>query len=216
MGDQSLLWVGTQQKNGSISVSLEDVPCSGGAKCLVFAVPLPGRSAVYMPMGVQEACGDKAVVIVEPSRFLQLWRKEPFSIHANLANGDVLSWRNDRKFDRATIGFSIGPSDPVPLAEVSLEKGRRMVTTHRFLRFGREQCEEEFHFVAVGNVTRTIWLLAHQCTAMPICCEASSANDLHRLASVPDADFYTVSALAQSLAEQSRIECAVPVLECAR
>lgn len=184
-----------------VAIALEKAPNPWDTKRLIFTVPLPGQPPVYMSRKVHQFSDEYAVVIVDQAKFVQLWRNEPCSIHKREANGNSQTWRNDYKFDRAALGFSFGRSNPVPLAEVSHGTGKRTKTTPRFFGFGREHHEEDFHYAAIGNgVTRTIWLLAQACEAIPVCCEMPGARELHRLAAVPGTPFHTVGALAQTLA----------------
>lgn len=186
-----------------LTITLENARNPWDAKRLIFTVPLPGQPPVYMSRKVHESSDECAVVIVDPAKFVKLWRNEPCSIHKREANGNAQTWRDDYKFDRAALGFSLGLANPVPLAEVSPGTGKRTITTHRFLWFGREDREEEFHYVAIGNgVTRTVWLLAHACGAMPVCCEMPGARELHRIAAVPGTPCHLVRTLAQTLSDR--------------
>lgn len=185
--------------SGELSVTLVDAPYPGSFQTLLFTVPLTRRSPVFMSRKVYHHSEDQAVVILDPAKFLLLWRNEPDSIHTAIANGNPTAWRKDYKFHWATDGFGRGRDNPVPIAEVSLGLSRRTRGSGGFLWFGRVNQVEETPYVAVGNVTRTIWLLAHDCPAMPVCCELPGADLLHRLASVPGAPFHTVSELAQLL-----------------
>lgn len=185
--------------SGELSVTCLDAPYPGSFQTLLFAVPLPGRPPVFMSRKVYHHSEDQAVLVLDPAKFLQLWRNEPDSIHTAIANGNPTSWRKDYKFHLATDGFSRGQDNPVPISDVSLGLSRRTRRSGGLLWFGRENQLEETPYVAVGNVTRTIWLLSHDCPAMPVCCELPGAELLHKLAAVPGTPFHKVSELAQLL-----------------
>ncbi|BBF65513.1 hypothetical protein F6A13_02775 [Acidithiobacillus sp. 'AMD consortium'] len=166
---------------------------------VVFTVPLPNRPPVFMSMKVTEYNKDKSgVVIIDPEKFLELWRNEPHSIHRSEANGTPQTWPHDRKYGHAAEGFSHGFDNPVPLAYVSHGISTRTIVSHRFLWFGKSVRHEQFHYVGFTNgITRTIWLLTQGCTAFPVECEMPGARELHRVAAAPNTHFYTVGELAE-------------------
>ena len=64
---------------------------------------------------------NSAIVIVNANKFLELWKNEPNSGsgHYEIANGNPETWRKDKKYLDAEIGFAQGQNNPVPLPEVS-------------------------------------------------------------------------------------------------
>lgn len=170
---------------------------SCGDLYVVFTVLLPNRPPVFMSMRAMNYNNDKSgVVIIDASKFLELWRNDPYSIHRTEANGNPQTWPNDCKYGKATEGFAHGYKNPVPLAYVSHGVSTRTIVSYKFLWFGECECSEQFHYVRFGNgITRTIWLLNHGCAAFPIECEMPGARELHRIAAVPNTPFYTVGEL---------------------
>ncbi len=164
---------------------------------VVFTVPLPNRSPVFMSMKVTEYNRAKSgVVIVDSEKFLELWRNEPYSIHSAEANGNPQNWPHDRKYGRAAEGFSYGFDNPVPLAYISHGISTRSIVTYKFLWFGKSVCHEQFNYVGFTNgITRTIWLLTQGCTAFPIECEMPGAKELYKVAAAQNTHFYTVGEL---------------------
>ncbi|MBB2999301.1 MULTISPECIES: plasmid fertility inhibition factor family protein [Paraburkholderia] len=105
---------------------------------------------------------ERAVVEVERERFFALWRRDPQGSHAAYADGSMLTWRVDGRFDLATEGFSFGEYDPVPLAEVRCAGG-------------------ETPWVALSDgVIRTVWLAAHGASCFPVECRVDEAPRLAR------------------------------------
>ena len=157
-----------------------------GNQYVVFTVPLPNRSPVFMSTRITDYNADRSgVVIVDAAKFLELWRNEPYSIHRAEANGNPQTWPNDRKYGDAVKGFSFGHENPVPLAEIS----------HSI----SDRDGEKFHYVSFTNgITRTIWLLSNGCTAFPVECEMPGARELHKVAAAQNTPFFTVGDLAKA------------------
>jgi hypothetical protein len=167
-----------------------------GNQFIVFTVPLPNRTPVFMSKKVTKY-NESGVVIVDSEQFLELWRNEPCSIHSVEANGTPQTWPNDRKYGHAEKGFSYGYDNPVPLAYISHDTATRTMVSYKFILFWKKVFHEQFHWVGFRDgITRTIWLLAHGCKAFPIECEMPGARELHRVAAAPNTHFYTISELA--------------------
>ena len=85
----------------------------------VYEVPIQGDSTVFMSVSPSCYMENRSVVIVEPKRFLELWRASPYSLHRYIAHGTPSKWKNDKKYRKAENGFSSGIINPVTLAEVN-------------------------------------------------------------------------------------------------
>lgn len=138
------------------------------------------------------------IVIVDAEKFLRLWRSEPNSIHRAEANGSPETWPDDYKYSWAVDGFSHGRENPVPLADIFFGAAIRTSVTHKFLRFGRNERQEQIQYVSFTNgITRTIWLLTQGCVAFPVKCGMPGARELFRVAADEGTLFHTVGELVE-------------------
>lgn len=97
---------------------LEKMEVFHGRLAAVFKVPTSLHGDVYMRVCRSNYRNDlSAVVIVDSSKFLDLWRS-PGSSHDDVAHMTPDEWPSDYKFADAADGFSKGHSNPVPLADV--------------------------------------------------------------------------------------------------
>ena len=105
-----------------------------------------------------------------------------------MAHQSPATWPLDRKFPWPDRHFGQGCANPVPLATVSC-KLRRLETPvwHRWLLWkvlARVDVTEHPVLTFADGVTRTIWLLTHGVTAMPVKCAMADAARLQALAGV--------------------------------
>lgn len=143
-------------------------------KKVIFTIPLPGRNPAFMSIAITKyEMEHRGVVIVDSGKFLKLWRSNPNSDQQSLANGSPDAWRKDSKYKEADMGFSVGRTNPIPLATIFYSPTPSYVA------------------IADGT-TRTIWLLAHNCLAFPIKCDLSDGPELFLLAAVEETLFYTI------------------------
>jgi hypothetical protein len=172
-----------------------------GTEFIIFSVPIPGQSPIYMSIKVTEYNNNSSgIVIVDAQKFLQVWKNEPYSIHGELSNGNPQTWPKDRKYPAAEKGFSFGYKNPVPLAYVSYGKSVRKTFSYKFLWFGKSEYQEQFDYIGFTNgITRTIWLLTQGCTSFPVECEMPGARELHQVAGASETEFYTIGELVKSL-----------------
>lgn len=170
---------------------------SWGKKYALFEVPLPNNTSVFMSVQGTPYNNDKrGVVIVDSEKFLGLWKNDPHNIHHWESHGNPKTWISDRKYPEAVKGFSYGKDNPVPLATISCDQGKKTLVSYKFLIFGKSERQEQYNYVAYTNgVTRTIWLLTQGCKAFPVECEMPSARDLYRVAAVSGTTLYTVEEL---------------------
>jgi hypothetical protein len=167
----------------------------------VFEVQTADVGPVYMsvertPFRNAERC----VVIVDSCRFLDLWRRDPHLIHADVRGGSPDTWVQGYKYPEAERGFSHGVGNPVPLAEVTCQTHiqRDAIWKRRYLFF--RECvgvqESRFDYVAfINGITRTIWLLVHGAECFPVECDASGAEALARAAGYDGPEYQTVETL---------------------
>lgn len=121
---------------------------------LLWCLPVPGKPDVFMALEKGEhADHDRFVVPVNAVAFNRLWlagglnsRERPDGC---LLRRDMPA---DSKYRHAAACFAEGPQSPVPLASVSLERGRDGTQS---VSFG-------------DGVTRTFWLLANNVAAFPV------------------------------------------------
>lgn len=139
-----------------------------------------------------------AVVEVDPERFLQLWR-QPGSSHPEVAHQSPATWPLDRKYRWPARHFAQGAADPVALATVSCELRRveTPVWRRRLLWKMLERVDVSEHPILSfsDGVTRTIWLLAHGATSIPVKCPIGDAALLHELAGVAGSMPVSIGAL---------------------
>ena len=78
----------------------------------IYKVPLQpfGRNYAYMSLHRDQREAGYRTVLVDKDKFLAIWDKH------NIIETKFLE--NDRKLPLADIGFSRGPLNPVPMAEV--------------------------------------------------------------------------------------------------
>ncbi len=148
---------------------------------IVFEVPLMDGRVIYMSPRKTAALNEKrCVVIVDAKKFLDLWRIEPNSGHYEIANGNPETWRNDKKYPNAELGFSQGRNNPVPLAEVAFFKAGSINLCQNHVRF-------------TDGVTRTIWLLANGCQEFPVeCLLSGDAEGLYEAAGAVGTSLKTI------------------------
>ncbi|WP_137959701.1 hypothetical protein [Burkholderia sp. 4M9327F10] len=166
----------------------------------VFRVPTRDAGEVFMCIDRANAENDqRAVVEVRADKFLDLWRKDPFRAHAEIANGNPSTWVSDYKYAHAVDGFSRGGTNPVPLAEVGCGLRREAPAgdnSRRFFGLRRNalhtQTNETFYVTFTNGITRTLYLLANGAAVFPVTCSLKDAELLQRLAGVPGGKFQTV------------------------
>jgi len=148
---------------------------------LIFTVPLPDREPVFM---VAELSPIYGVIVVDAEKLHKLWKNEPNSIHGEQSHGNSDSWKNDRKYVYADVGFSAGYDNPVPLPEVGYWADYPCISF-------------------VDGVTRTIWLLSKGCKSFPIMCEIENAQELHKVVSVFGTELITCNNQMTGVEEDS-------------
>ncbi|WP_110954736.1 plasmid fertility inhibition factor family protein [Anaerosinus massiliensis] len=123
---------------------------------------------------------ERFIVEVDAQRFLSLWRNTTDRNHSEIANGNISTWKKDRKFPEAEDGFSHGEINPVPLAEVSV-----------FFSGGKKPCIN-----VCNGVTRTIYLLTANAEKFPVECRGiDQAKLLQKFAGLPNRAFKSVQEL---------------------
>ena len=112
--------------------------------------------------------GHREVVLVDAAKFLELWRREPYSVHGQELGFD--DWAKDAKYPRADSFLRNSKNHRVTLAEVAFE-----------LKDGHNA------YVHVGDgVTRIRWLIAHGAKSFPVCCSMTDADNLKAYAGIED------------------------------
>lgn len=180
---------------------LHSVQNSYSQKIAIFEIETATCGNVYMSVartnyGNEERC----VVIVNSSKFLQLWRREPCSIHSDISFGNLSTWVNDSKYTYAIRGFSHGIKNPVPLANIVCQTHVENISVWRrkYLLFKElvEIKENKFEYVAfIDGVTRTIWLLSKGVECFPVECPIDGAIRLAELAGCKGRSWQTVESL---------------------
>lgn len=163
---------------------------------LVFEIRLPNSKVVFMSLDVGFEKDERAIIIADATKFLSLWRSNPYGTHNNIANGNPFLWKQDYKFKHAEEGFSAGEENPVPLASIHFQVGKTYkkfcnliwsINTIQYVSF-------------TDGVTRTIWLLSNKCFAFPIVCGIKESNSFHSAVSVSGCKLYRVIDLVDELA----------------
>lgn len=176
---------------------------------IIFEIPISNGRTVYMSVEKSNYCNDeRCVVLVDSNKFLELWRKEPYSIHTQQSMGTPSTWPNDYKYGHAERGFSFGIDNPVPLADINCGEATKNhpIYKRKFLFF-RELIDvkkEQFEYAAFTNgITRTIWLLANRAPFFPMECWAKNGSERLALASGLIADScFTVEELFKNIANK--------------
>ncbi len=172
-----------------------------GRAMAIYRIETEQRGRVFMRVDRSNYFNDeRAVVVVDASRFLSAWRADcgPAWLRAVHAAVDPItralnqrspkrdrwlpylsrkSWLRDYKFQEAVEGFAQGAENPVPLAKIGLSWGTPGAVVFR------------------DGITRTLWLLANGASAFPVECEASIADTLSQAVGVEWAYPQTVQEL---------------------
>lgn len=189
--------------------TLHTIARISGKRRAVFRVPTVTRGDVFM--SVADPSVRRAVVEVDATRFLELWR-QPYSSHPEVAHLGPKDWPSDYKFHHAEAGFSRGEWNPVPLASVSCGVYVEQVKIVRSRYFGIRkyvEWQEGPHSNLLGftnGITRTIWLLTAGVRVFPVECGAEHAALLQRLAGLPGSDPRTVADLLPEPTEAQHFE----------
>jgi hypothetical protein len=179
---------------------LEKMEVFQGRLAAVFKVPTSLHGDVYMRVCRSNYRNDlSAVVIVDSNKFLDLWRS-PGSSHDDIAHMAADEWPSDYKFADAADGFSKGPSNPVPLADVGCHaEFDETIAYERWLRILRKPAglvRTKRRILGFTNgVTRTIWLLHAGAKQFPVRCSTADAPLLQRWAGASGAIHQTVEQL---------------------
>lgn len=164
-----------------MNYNIKDNP-SDFRKMVVFEVLISKGRTVYMSASETNYENDnRAIVIVNAKKFLDLWKNDPHSEHHKIANGNPATWRRDKKYLDAERGFGYGESNPVPLANASFFEANPIVSSRQYIRF-------------TNGVTRTIWLLTNDCLEFPVECSLSGgAEGLYKAIGTNGTSFNTVA-----------------------
>jgi hypothetical protein len=173
----------------------------GTTRMAIFSVQLADREPVFMSVDETPYENEnRGVVIVDARKFLKLWRAGPEGEEREIARGNPVTWRQDRKFKYAVEGFSYGFKNPVPLAEAGYSDFEHTTVSYTFLRFGKREQTQRMRYVSFLNgITRTIWLLSHGCRAFPVECRMSSAHQLHSAVAFKGTRLFTVRDVQEGL-----------------
>lgn len=169
----------------------------------VWNVPLGDGGFAFMCVRESNYYNDRRhVVMVDAQKLLQLWRQEPYSIHADVSHGSPSSWMHDYKYEGAAAGFAHGMQNPVPLAQVAcrVHEEHMPVFERRWGLFRRCVGYESHRlpYVSFGDgITRTIWLLTNGAVRFPVECSESSARVLAEAAGVEGGCCRTVAHLTR-------------------
>ncbi len=139
---------------------------------------------VYMSASCTNYMNDvRYVVVVDAVAFVTLWRNEPSPLSRDLNFGDKVSWKKDKKFPDAEIGFSFGQENPVPLA-----KGVCYINP-----------KNNLPYIAMDNgITRTIWLLSNGVKYFPLeCRNQKEAQSLVKYAGYKSTDIIAIKELLE-------------------
>ena len=143
----------------------------------VCDIPLRDGAMAHMRLD-DEVSANEAVVVCDPNRFLSMWKLSGCRPEVLACEDD---WTRDYKFAEAVKGFSHGPDNPVPLADVVF---RWEITPLRYLTGRLGEWRETFEARPVldfGNgITRTIWLLHNGARYFPVECGREEAPALHK------------------------------------
>ena len=166
----------------------------------IIRIATERRGDVFMSVTRSNYMNDRrAVVEVDSSRFLNLWRQRQSS-HPEIAAGSPSTWVNDYKFHYAEDGFKEGETNPVPLANVSCGtmEEKNSVWKRRSLFFKEleriDHCSENYLSFTDG-ITRTLWLLTFGAKIFPVECRFEEAALLHSLAGNAGTEVRTIDEL---------------------
>ena len=152
-----------------------------GCANIVFEVYVLNNQIRYMSIQKSPSENEnRAIVVVDAEKFLELWKKEPNSIHYEISHGNPETWRKDKKYPYAESDFSQGENSPVLLAEVSFSSSTPA------------------HIGFTDGITKTIWLLSNGCREFPVECMLSYACGLYKAAGAEGTCLNTVDGILKS------------------
>ncbi len=164
-----------------------------GVKTAIFRVGTAERGDVFMCIARARYQNEqRAVVEVDASKFLGLWRNEPHSLHEGLSHGSIRSWKHDPRFADIDCAFQRGELDPVTVPDVQcavrVERHPVWKRNWFFIRTLRGYEKRKSPYVSISKgITRTIWLLACGARVFPVECSLEQARMLANLAGRPGA-----------------------------
>lgn len=166
---------------------------------VLFQVPTQNGDVFMCATRSDYNSEQRAIVVVDAERFLQLWRR-PGGSHDDIAHQDPATWPSDYKYDRAITGFSRGETDPVPLALVHCYEEAESFGIYRrrfyfFRQVVRTATRMRTTLSFTNGITRTIWLLTEGAKEFPVECDIKSAALLEALAGVPGCRYQTFEEL---------------------
>lgn len=172
-------------------------------KAALFQIPTRQGDVFMYEQCSSDMDGERAIVEVDATKFLDLWRS-PLSSHHEIAMGTPATWPDDYKYHWSEKHFVEGRMNPVPLAQVScrVETIERRVGLRRFLGL-TALCQDQridvpsLHFT--DGVTRTIWLLTNGAAHFPVQCSSKEAPLLQKLVGTAGTRFRTVAELVPAI-----------------
>jgi len=137
----------------------------------VWQLQVPGQEPRFMSVRSGAINDEYYKVDVDAERFYRLWLRssfrDPWQQHRCPRRSAMV---RDVKFKHAVKGFSLGPENPVPLADIE--------AWHDEERGG-------WTLGFTNGVTRTLWLLANRCPAFPVEVHGEEqAKQMHQLVGI--------------------------------
>lgn len=145
---------------------------------VIFEIELDNGEKAYMSADETNYGNDKRhVVVVDPLKFLALWRNDPYGHQSNISMQSPDLWVKDRKFQKSEFIFDL--NNPVPLADVVCY-----------------QSDENLPYTSfTDGITRTIWLFSKGAKYFPV--ECGTRDEAERMAKYAGSDhrFYSIEQL---------------------
>lgn len=151
---------------------------SSNNKEIIFSISLEHAQVAYMTCKRTNYLNEeRAIVILDTLKFLELWKADPNPITPELSNGTRDIWIKDSKYPDAKSGFQEGIKNPVPLARIAYHE---LENTPKYIDF-------------TNGITRTIWLLSQGAIAFPVECHVLEAEKLSFSAGIKPGEYFILS-----------------------
>ncbi|SOZ12788.1 plasmid fertility inhibition factor family protein [Cupriavidus taiwanensis] len=193
--------VSTAPAVGGPPGALKISPDTGSAApALLCSLPkITGGDIVFRVERDSSRDDARAVVIVEASRFLAIWQREPGFQYGSLLQDASQAWRADPRFEEAAAQCRGSAQLPIPIPRVQCLRhmGERIRDTRRLLRRPQDANGAHTYWFAVvdSGAYHLIWMLEQGVIALPVECDVSQAFKLQQAAGLPGTDPATVPEL---------------------
>jgi hypothetical protein len=210
----------TSNLHPDVFQTAEDPVAASFGVSFEFRIPTADAREVFMRVDRSNFMMDeRAVVEVDASRFLALWRNSPNRFDRELSFGTPATWSRHYLYSEAEQSFAFGRACPVRLPRVVCGIRRDPAPVRRerpkwwpFSRVAGAAESRESQYVAFDDgADTTLWLLNHGAKRFPVECSISEAPLLQEHAGPPGS---SVKSVAELLPEEVCSAALMSYLEC--